>query len=119
MSVNATGPEARDNAVVSYSVKDLLAKISGEMTEGFARLSALLDGKADKADLAHIEGTLTTHRAMIDGLTQRQALDDQARATATQINDNRITQRRWFWPLMVGALSTVILGVTLALSFVK
>lgn len=111
MTVN--GPEAKENAVVSYTVKDLLEKLSKEQTEGFARLSAVMDGKADKADLARIEGRLNKHDDLIDGLTQRQALDDRARVTEKQIEANRIDWRRWSVPVIISALGTAALLVSL------
>lgn len=50
-----------DDAVVAYTVKELLARIEKNQTEGFARLDTSVASKADKADVARLETRLEQH----------------------------------------------------------
>jgi hypothetical protein len=106
MTDPARGPQARDNAVVTYSVADLLGAMKTDMTAGFASLHEAMKGKADKADLAEIKGQLEGHEKMISVLAQKQALDDRARVTEEQIRNNRLDWRKWGVPTLLSVLGT-------------
>lgn len=61
-------PEQDDDAVVSYSVKELLAGMRQDLSAGLAEIKEALGTKADKGDIAKLEGRLDGHETRIEGL---------------------------------------------------
>ena len=89
----------RDDAQVTYTVRELLDRIRTEQTDGFARIETKMAGKADKADLERIEARLDAHERALHGLGGRvdgvevwQHDKDEA-ASVHQQRDQRFTKR--------------------------
>jgi hypothetical protein len=102
------GPQARDNAVIVYPVGELLDKISKDQAAGFARVQEAMVNKADKSDVARIEGKLTDHGHAIEKLKERQGKDDAARAVQEAIAQKRVDWRRWATPVILSTALTTL-----------
>jgi hypothetical protein len=99
-----------DEVVVTYTVKDILADIKKEQATGFARLEQAMKGKADKSDLARIEGRLDQHQVQIDELRKRQDLDDAGNATRAVIRQQRVEWHRWAIPTLL-TIALILVGL--------
>ena len=102
-----------DDLTVTYSVKDLLSGIRNDVAAGFAKLEAALNGKADKADIARINGRIDEHQKQIDELRKKQDADDAARHAAQEVRQDHIEWKRWAIPT---ALTVVWIAVALLTS---
>lgn len=97
--------------IVSYTLREVLARIESQSTAGFATLAAKLDnkadkgdvealrhqisGKADKSDLDSMRERIDSHGRAIGELKDRQR-DDEVASTAVQAADEkRRTWRQW------------------------
>lgn len=60
-----------DDALVVYSVRELLAGIKEEQSKSFTEIKTSMSGKADKADLTRIEARLDSHARDLTGLKGR------------------------------------------------
>lgn len=89
--------EQDDEAEVTYSVKELLSALRDDQTRGFAAITAQLTGKADKTDVARMEGRLDDHARRIGSLE-----GDQKQRTADR------ESRRWLIPTVLSAIFTVV-----------
>lgn len=99
-----------DEVVVTYTVKDILAEIKKDQTAGFARIEQAMKGKADKSDLARIEGRLDQHQVQIDELRKRQDRDDEQTRTRQEIQVQRREWHRWFIPTLL-TIGLIVVGL--------
>jgi hypothetical protein len=89
--------DLENDVVIEYSVKELLAGMDRRLTEGFADLKATNASKADKADIARLEGALG---------------DLHGRVTALETAHNRargaVSGVHFLWKVL-GVAATVLL----------
>lgn len=107
--MSAENPERRlTDAVVVYPVGELLAGIRDDMGKGFARVEKGLEAKADKSDVARLNGRLDEHQKQITELRQRQDRDDEQTRTRQEIKTQRRDWHRWLYPTLAAVGLTVI-----------
>lgn len=106
-------PEQDDNAVVTYGVKELLAALREELSNGFVRLETALSGKADKADLAEIRGELKAHGEEIGRLKEKESEREAAAEAHTRILDRQTEWRRWAVPALLTAVMVIVMVLQL------
>lgn len=106
-------PEQNDDATVSYSVRELLSGMRNDMATGLARIESALVGKADKSDIARLEGRLDGHEARLESL---EAERDERRGTR-RAHEKRdalaVSGKRWAVDavLTLGIIVATILAV--------
>jgi hypothetical protein len=105
--------------VVTTPLLVMLNNIQRDVAAGFAGLQVSLDGKADKADLAKLEGRWESLNRRVEGLeTSRH--DREIAATVHQQRDQRtFTKRQKVWgvagavALLLATVGGPILAVTI------
>lgn len=97
-----------DDLTVTYSVKDLLSALKSDVAAGFAKMEVALNGKADKADIAQINGRLDEHQKQIDELRKKQDKDDAAHAAAQEVRQSHTEWKRWAIPTALTVVWIVI-----------
>lgn len=109
----------RDNAEVTYTVRELLAEIKAEQIAGFTRIETSMASKADQADVARIDERLDEHGRVLDSHGERiggiegREHDREVAANVHSVRDQRTFT---FRQKALGALATLALIVATALS---
>ena len=113
-----------DDATVHYTVKELLAGIQKEQTQGFVRIEVAMSGKADKADVARLETRLDAHGKALDD--HRGQISELQIQTREEERARQVTERTNAWwhtrfakvgGFLVGAALVVTSGVTIVQIF--
>lgn len=92
--------------VVTRPLMDEIQGLRSDVSAGFAGLTARLEGKADKADVARMEARLDEHGTQIAELRQwRHDRETAAGVTARRL-DRVLTRRQKVWGI-VGAVALV------------
>ena len=98
-----------NNPKVVYDVGDLLDRMGTRIDQGFATITAKLDNKADKSDLAAINARLDEHGREIGRLKDRQREDEAAQKALEGAQTRRASMRQWSvstWVAIAGVASS-------------
>lgn len=97
-------PDINDEAVVTYTVRELLANIDRAQTVGFTEMKAALANKVDKADLARIETELASHAQDIGAL---KTWKHDTQLTKNVHNDRNEASATWKYRLVRAAWAVI------------
>lgn len=108
--------DSSGNLVIQQSLLSKLDAIVRGQSEGFTRLETAMKAKADKSDLAKLEGRLDEHGKQLADLAAWRHDREVASGVHQQHDDRMFTKRQKFWA-SVGAVAIIcatILGPALA-----
>lgn len=87
----------KDDVVVTYTVKEILAQIQTTQTQEFAALKSALTSKADKSDIARLEKRLDDHQDRIITLETQEHDEEVASQVHSQRDEKEsIWKNKWF-----------------------
>lgn len=97
--------DAQGNLVVQTSLFARLNEIAKGQAEGFTRIETAMKGKADKSDLAKLEGRMEEHGKQIADL-QTWRHDREVSTGVHKLRDDQtFTKRQKFWAAVVAVLT--------------
>lgn len=98
------GPD--DDAVVSYTVKELLRDIKGSVDQ----LNGKMDAKADKADVIQLTKIVDTHDDRLGGVETRVTVLETQRDVNEKVDTQQVEWWKWLVPTLI-ALAVLIVSI--------
>lgn len=111
--------DAAGNLVIQTSLIAKLDEIAAGQSAGFARIETAMKGKADKSDLAKLEGRLDEHGKQLAELQAWRHDREVASGVHAQRDEKVFTRRQKAWGAVAGVLTMtgIWLGPIIASAF--
>jgi len=97
-----------DDSTVTYTVKELLEHIKKDQTVGFTEIKESMAGKADKADVARLETTLSHHAEQLG--RHREQIGELEKWKRDEIVAEKTRQKTRAWWRSAWAVVSVAIG---------
>lgn len=97
-----------DDAVVSYTIKELIGNVQHAVDAGFARVETKLDSKADKAELVALTARVDAHGHEIGQLKDRQRDDETAGKALETARTKALSSRQWAVGILISAIIAAV-----------